>query len=178
MIKGKNVTITDQHRIENLSESYIDFIFLVNKLEIELVEGAKTEIKYINSYPLKNYGLLLNSEFENAISQIEHHIDILQSKDHKIIELRNYTTDFGLLFPFINEESDLLFHKNVSFKNMKLVYNWSNAYPESKDNQTKLNDKYMTLVIESTGGKGPILESENKIMRKIAKEIIIDKSVN
>ena len=68
--------------------------------------------------------------------------------------------------------------KNVSFKNMKLVYNWSNAYPESKDNQTKLNDKYMTLVIESTGGKGPILESENKIMRKIAKEIIIDKSVN
>ena len=68
--------------------------------------------------------------------------------------------------------------KNVSFKNMKLVYNWSNAYPESKDNQTKLNDKYMMLVIESTGGKGPILESENKIMRKIAKEIIIDKNMN
>ena len=66
--------------------------------------------------------------------------------------------------------------KSVSFRNMKLVYNWSNEYPESKDNQTKLNDKYMTLVIESTGGKGPILESENKIMRKIAKEIIIGKS--
>lgn len=65
--------------------------------------------------------------------------------------------------------------KNVSFRNMKLVYNWSNAYPESKDNQSKLNDKYMTLVIESTGGKGPILESENKIMRRIAKEILIDK---
>ena len=67
--------------------------------------------------------------------------------------------------------------KNVSFRNMKLVYNWSNEYPESKDNQSRLNDKYMKLVIESTGGKGPILESENKIMRKIAKEIIIDKSV-
>jgi hypothetical protein len=66
--------------------------------------------------------------------------------------------------------------KNVSFKNMKLVYNWSNAYPESKDNQTKLNDKYMMLVIESTGGKGPILESENKIIRRIAKEILIDKT--
>ena len=66
--------------------------------------------------------------------------------------------------------------KNVSFRNMKLVYNWSNAYPESKDNQSKLNDKYMTLVIESTGGNGPILESENKIIRRIAKEIIIDKN--
>ena len=66
--------------------------------------------------------------------------------------------------------------KNVSFRNMKLVYNWSNAYPESKDNQSRLNDKYMKLVIESTGGKGPILESENKIMRRIVKEIVIDKS--
>jgi hypothetical protein len=65
--------------------------------------------------------------------------------------------------------------KNVSFRNMKLVYNWSNAYPESKDNQSKLNDKYMHLVIESTGGKGPIMESENKIIRRIAKEILIDK---
>jgi hypothetical protein len=65
--------------------------------------------------------------------------------------------------------------KNVSFRNMKLVYNWSNAYPESKDNQSKLNDTYMKLVIESTGGKGPILESENKIIRRIAKEILIDK---
>jgi len=68
--------------------------------------------------------------------------------------------------------------KNVSFRNMKLVYNWSNAYPESKDNQTKLNDKYMQLVIESTGGNSPILESENKIIRRIAKEIVIEKMHN
>jgi hypothetical protein len=65
--------------------------------------------------------------------------------------------------------------KTVSFRNMKLVYNWSNAYPESKDSLSRLNDKYMKLVIESTGGKGPILESENKIMRRIAREIVIDK---
>ena len=65
--------------------------------------------------------------------------------------------------------------KNVSFRNMKLVYNWSNEYPESKDNQSRLNDKYMKLVIESTGGKGPIMESENKIIRRIAREIVIDK---
>jgi hypothetical protein len=66
--------------------------------------------------------------------------------------------------------------KNVSFRNMKLVYNWSNAYPESKDSESRLNDKYMKLVIQSTGGNGPILESENKIIRRIVKEIIIDKS--
>jgi hypothetical protein len=68
--------------------------------------------------------------------------------------------------------------KNVSFRNMKLVYNWSNAYPESKDNESKLNETYMKLVIESTGGNSPILESENKIIRRIAKEIIIEKMHN
>ena len=65
--------------------------------------------------------------------------------------------------------------KYVSFNNMKLVYNWSNAYPESKDNQSRLNDKYMKLVYQSTGGSAPIVESENKIIRRIAKEIVIDK---
>ena len=66
--------------------------------------------------------------------------------------------------------------KNVSFRNMKLVYNWSNAYPESKDSESRLNDKYMELVIQSTGGNNPIVESENKIIRRIAKEIVIGKN--
>ena len=65
--------------------------------------------------------------------------------------------------------------KNVSFTNMKLVYNWSNAYPESKNNETRMADKYIKLVLQSSGGSGPILESENKIIRRIAKEILIGK---
>ena len=65
--------------------------------------------------------------------------------------------------------------KNISFNNMKLVYNWSNAYPESLNNQSRLNDTYIKLVLQSSGGSGPILDSENKIMRRIAKEIVIGK---
>ena len=66
--------------------------------------------------------------------------------------------------------------KHISFNNMKLVYNWSNAYPESMDNQSRLNDTYIKLVLQSSGGSGPILDSENKIMRRIAKEIVIGKT--
>ena len=65
--------------------------------------------------------------------------------------------------------------KNVTFRNMKLVATWSDANPESKDHESRLNDKYMDLVIQSTGGKGSITDSENKIIRRIAKEIVIDK---
>jgi len=66
--------------------------------------------------------------------------------------------------------------KDLSFKNMKLTNLWSNTYPESKNNESRLNDVYMKLVLQSTGGSGEIVDSENKIIRRIAKEVFIDKT--
>jgi hypothetical protein len=66
--------------------------------------------------------------------------------------------------------------KTISFRNMKLANLWSDTYPESKDGESRLNDTYMKLIKESTGGNGEISISEDKIIRRIAKEIIIDKS--
>ena len=63
--------------------------------------------------------------------------------------------------------------KSLSFKNMKLTNLWSNTYPESKNNESRLNDVYMKLVIQSTGGSGA---NEDKIIRKIARDIFIDKN--
>jgi hypothetical protein len=65
--------------------------------------------------------------------------------------------------------------KSISFRNMKLANLWSDTYPESKDGDSRLNDTYMKLIKESTGGNGEISISEDKIIRRIAKEIIIDK---
>ena len=67
--------------------------------------------------------------------------------------------------------------KTLSFKNMKLANLWSDAYPESKNNESRLNDVYMKLVIQSTGGSGEIGDSEDKIIKRIAKEIFIDKNI-
>ena len=66
--------------------------------------------------------------------------------------------------------------KTISFKNMKLANLWSNTYPESKNNESRLNDVYMKLVIQSTGGSGEIGDSENKIIKHIAKDTFIDKN--
>jgi len=66
--------------------------------------------------------------------------------------------------------------KTLSFKNMKLTNLWSNTYPESKNNESRLNDVYMKLVLQSTGGSGETVDNENKIIRRIAREIFIDKN--
>ena len=65
--------------------------------------------------------------------------------------------------------------KTISFRNMKLAVLWSETYPESKDCDSHANERYMKLIKESTGGSGDIVENENKIIRRIAKEIVIDK---
>jgi hypothetical protein len=65
--------------------------------------------------------------------------------------------------------------KNVSFKNMKLANLWSETHPESRSSESRLNDVYMKIVLESTGGSGDILESQAKIIKRIAKEIVIEK---
>jgi len=66
--------------------------------------------------------------------------------------------------------------KTISFRNMKLANLWSDTYPESKDGDSRLNDTYMKLIKESTGGSGETVDNENKIIRRIAKEILIDKN--
>ena len=67
--------------------------------------------------------------------------------------------------------------KTVTFRNMKQVKKWSDKHPESLNNESHLNDKYMMLVIQSTGGNGLIGDSENKIIRQIVKEIVIGKNL-
>ena len=66
--------------------------------------------------------------------------------------------------------------KTVSFKNMRMANVWSDTYPESKASESHLNDVYMKLVLQSTGGRAEIGDSENKIIKRIAKEIFIDKN--
>jgi hypothetical protein len=66
--------------------------------------------------------------------------------------------------------------KTISFRNMKLANLWSDTYPESKDGDSRLNGTYMKLIKESTGGNGETSVNEDKIIKKIAKEIVIDKS--
>ncbi len=65
--------------------------------------------------------------------------------------------------------------KTISFKNMKLAPLWSDTYPDSKSSESSLNDVYMNIIIQSTGGSGDISISEDKIIKRIAKEIVIEK---
>ena len=65
--------------------------------------------------------------------------------------------------------------KRVTYKNSSLLLPWSQKYPACMNNQHPLNDVYIQLVGQAMGGKEEFVDSENKIMKKIAKAVLIAK---
>ena len=66
--------------------------------------------------------------------------------------------------------------KHIAHKNSKLIPEFRAKYPDCGKSDSVKSDQYNKLVIEAMGGTGDNdNEKENKIIKKIAKEVIIDK---
>ena len=66
--------------------------------------------------------------------------------------------------------------KNITKKNGDMMIPWSKKYPACMNIEHHLNDVYLQIMSQCMGGKESFVESENKIMKKIAKAVLIDKS--
>ena len=64
----------------------------------------------------------------------------------------------------------------ITKKNTDMLLSWCHAHPGSCDSDNYLNDLYLQMVQQAMGA-GNIEENENKIMRKIAKTVLIDKGL-
>jgi len=66
---------------------------------------------------------------------------------------------------------------DIQTKNIKLIPKWKELYPDCILSNSKHTDKFNDICIEIMGGKGSdILQKEDKIIRKIAKAVIINKN--
>jgi hypothetical protein len=66
--------------------------------------------------------------------------------------------------------------KRVAHKNTKMLKAFRDKYPDYGKSESKYSDQYNKMIIEAMGGKGDNdMEKENKIIKNIAKEMIIDK---
>jgi len=67
--------------------------------------------------------------------------------------------------------------KRVACKNEKLLPKFKELHPGCSYSESKYSDHYSKLVIEAMGGVGNNdIEKQDKIIRNIAKEVVIDKS--
>jgi hypothetical protein len=69
--------------------------------------------------------------------------------------------------------------KHIAHKNSKLIPEFREKYPDCGKSESKKSDQYNKLVIEAMGGSGDNDdEKEDKIIRKIAKEVVIFKATD
>ena len=80
-----------------------------------------------------------------------------------------------------NEEKNKLRKviKKIANKNSRLLPQFKEKHPDCGKSDSKYSDQYNKLIIEAMGGSGDNdLEKEDKIIRKIAKEVTIDKTID
>jgi hypothetical protein len=66
--------------------------------------------------------------------------------------------------------------KHIAHKNSKLISDFKNKYPDCVKSDSKKSDQYNKLIIEAMGGPGDNdMAKEDKIIKRIAKEVTIDK---
>ena len=68
--------------------------------------------------------------------------------------------------------------RKVSNKNIDLISEFKELYPDWKKSTSKVSDQFNKIIIESMGGAGDNdFEKEEKIIKKVAKAVSIDKSL-
>ena len=66
--------------------------------------------------------------------------------------------------------------KHIAHKNAKLIAEFKEKYPDYRTCASKISTQYNTMVIEAMGGLGCVDSvNENKIIKRISKEILVDK---
>jgi hypothetical protein len=74
-----------------------------------------------------------------------------------------------IIFSFVN---------NIANKNIRMLNEFKKKYPDCCKYESKYSDYYSKLIIEATGGTGGLdTEKNEKIIKKISKEVTIDKAV-
>jgi len=65
--------------------------------------------------------------------------------------------------------------KKIAHKNSKQLINFKEKHPDCGKSVSQFSDQYNKLVIEAYGGKGEDYDNETKIIKKITKEVIVEK---
>jgi hypothetical protein len=62
---------------------------------------------------------------------------------------------------------------HISHKNIQQIQKWTESHPHYKESDSKQNDQYLQILCESMGSVEP--SNLEKVIRNIAKEVVIDK---
>ena len=161
-----NKTFNMQIFLNEKCKDAMNIMDFVNSMTLELSDledvGKLGYVEGISNIIIRKLNAL--DVYKRPIHCSDAKREIMYVKDENIWEKENSTYD--KLRKAI---------KHITYKNSSLLVPWSKEHPQCMNNQHHLNDVYIQMMGQAMGGKESFMDSENKIMKKIAKAVLIDK---
>jgi hypothetical protein len=142
----------------------------------DFVDSIKVQIKDLERVGEKGYAEGISDIFITNLQQLNTHSRPIHCSDSKretlyIKDAEQWTKD--------DECKTVLTKaiKQVANKNIKQISEWQKLHPEYSDPESKQNDKYMKIVLNSMSGSTKEESTKNyeKIVKNVIKETIIEK---
>ena len=142
----------------------------------DFVDSIKVQIKDLERVGEKGYAEGISDIFISNLQQLNTHSRPIHCSDSKretlyIKDAEQWTKDDECKTVLTNAI------KQVANKNIKQISEWQKLHPEYSDPESKQNDKYMKIVLNSMSGSTKEESTKNyeKIVKNVIKETIIEK---
>jgi len=179
-IQPNNTTNNNSHNTTNnnfnlqffLNDTCKDAINLV-----DFVEGLQVKLKDLEETAKLGYSEGVSKIFINGLNELEVNMRPIHCSDVKRETL--YIKDHD---EWIKEDSSKTHLtkaiKSVGKKNIQQIFEWQKKYPDYNDPDSRNNDKYLKMLSNAMNGSTDEEQCKNmnKIVKNIAKEVIIDKN--
>jgi len=142
----------------------------------DFVESIQVQISDLENTGKIGYVEGISKIFINNLEQLNTHERPIHCSDSKreILYIKNDNQ--------WNKDDEHKTHltkaiKQIANKNIKQISEWQKLNPEYNDPDSKQNDKYMKIVLNSMSGSTPEEQKSNinKIIKNVAKEVVIEK---
>ena len=177
---ANNQSITNNN-INNTMNNKFNLNFFLNEtckdaMNIqEFIDYVKVQHSDFENFGKYGYVESMTRIIMRNLMELEVHRRPIHCTDAKREVL--YVKDNNVWINDFSREKLIRAIKYIAAKNVKQIPDWMDHNPDSKNTQTKLHDKYMRMVCHSMGGRDEAEDQEyyKKIIRNVAKEVIIDK---
>ena len=145
---------------------------------VDFVSSLQVKLKDLEETAKIGYTEGVSRIFINGLNELEVNMRPIHCSDEKRETLYIKNND-----EWTKEDADksniTKAIKRVSNKNIQQIFEWQKKYPNYKDIESKQNDTYQEMICEAMGGSTDEEQSKNidKIIRTIAKEVVIDKNI-
>lgn len=145
---------------------------------VDFVQGLQVQLKDLEETAKLGYSEGVSKIFINGLNELDVNMRPIHCSDVKRETL--YIKDQD---EWIKEDSSKTHItkaiKTVGKKNIQQIFEWQKKYPDYNDPDSRNNDKYLKMLSNAMNGSTDEEQSKNmnKIVKNIAKEVIIDKNI-